>query len=140
MLATMIGIFALSSQDGTESGNLSKWLAESGFGRFLLKFLPPLTGEGAELDIRKYAHIGEYTMLSLFSGLFFVELLEERVPKHSLFPTLLLCFLFACSDEFHQTLISGRAGQFSDVLVDMIGVVLGVLLSYPISGHRKESV
>ena len=31
---------------------------------------------------------------------------------------------YACSDEFHQLFIPGRAGLVSDVLVDSIGAML----------------
>ena len=36
-------------------------------------------------------------------------------------------FIYACSDEFHQAFVPGRVGQFSDVLIDMIGVLVGVI-------------
>ena len=104
-----------------------------------MHILPPLTGEGAEYDIRKYAHMAEYAALALFSGLFFVELLMERVPARAAIVTVLFCFLYACSDEYHQTFIPGRAGQFSDVLVDMAGAAFGILLTYPLALLRKET-
>lgn len=40
---------------------------------------------------------------------------------------LIICFLYACGDEYHQTLVSGRTGQFSDVIIDMIGASIGIL-------------
>jgi VanZ family protein len=29
-----------------------------------------------------------------------------------------ITFLYACSDEFHQLFVPGRAGRFTDVLID----------------------
>ena len=134
----MCGIFLFSSQNGTESGRLSRWLMETAFGQFLLRILPPLTGSGAALDIRKYAHLTEYALLAVFALLFFAELLLEWRPKRAVLWALGFCFLYACTDEFHQTLIPGRAGQFTDVLVDTGGVILGILLVCLIRTLRKE--
>lgn len=141
-LLTMVMIFVLSAQNGTDSSGLSRWLLETSLGRFLMDLLPPLTEEGAALDIRKYAHIAEYTILALFSAQFFRELLMEfkRFPFKAVSYACLFSFLYACSDEVHQTLVSGRSGQFSDVLIDMKGVLMGILLVVLISGVRKETV
>ncbi len=39
------------------------------------------------------------------------------------------CVLYACFDEFYQTFIPGRTGLLQDVLIDSIGIVLGLVLS-----------
>lgn len=39
-----------------------------------------------------------------------------------------LAILYACSDEFHQLFVEGRAGLVSDVIVDSVGAVLGLAL------------
>ncbi|MCD8029064.1 MAG: VanZ family protein, partial [Erysipelotrichaceae bacterium] len=42
----------------------------------------------------------------------------------------IMTFLYACSDEAHQLLVSGRAGQLSDVLIDTCGGMTADLLYY----------
>ncbi|MCD8120087.1 MAG: VanZ family protein [Lachnospiraceae bacterium] len=42
------------------------------------------------------------------------------------FVTYMLCFFYACTDEWHQTFRSGRSGSFRDVMIDSIGMVLGI--------------
>ena len=140
-LATMCLIFALSAQNGEESGSLSRWLMETAFGRLLLQILPPLTDSGAALDIRKYAHLAEYTALGLFSSLFVLELYCERIPKRSTCISVPFSFVYACSDEYHQTFVPGRAGAMIDVAVDLVGVSFGlalVILIYMTCMRRKE--
>ncbi len=137
-LATMLLIFILSSQNGNESGGLSQWLLNTAFGRALLKILPPITGEGASLDIRKYAHLAEYLALAFFAAQFFREIWLERIPLKAGLSSAILSFLYACSDEAHQSFVSGRVGQFSDVVIDMKGAVIGILFVFLISGLRKE--
>ena len=35
---------------------------------------------------------------------------------------------YAVTDEIHQTFVTGRAGRVSDVAIDAVGVLLGILL------------
>jgi len=36
-------------------------------------------------------------------------------------------YFYALSDEFHQSLVPGREGRFTDTLIDLIGIFIGVL-------------
>ena len=36
-------------------------------------------------------------------------------------------FLYACTDEFHQLFVPGRAGRFTDVLIDTTGGIIMLL-------------
>jgi len=138
-LAVMGMIFFMSAKDGTESGGMSKWLVETAFGRTLMRLLPSLTDRGPEMDLRKYAHMAEYAMLALPSALFFRELLlERRLPLRAAGCSLIFCFLYACSDEYHQTFVPGRAGTMIDVAVDMAGVAFGLVLVLLACLKRKE--
>ena len=137
-LAMMGLIFFMSSKDGTESGSMSEWLLKTELGRILMKLLPRLTDYGEELDIRKYAHMAEYALLSMPSALFFRELLLERFPVRAVCSSLLFCFLYACSDEYHQTFVPGRAGTLTDVFVDLAGAGFGLVLVLLSCVRRKE--
>ena len=41
---------------------------------------------------------------------------------------ILFCFLYAISDEIHQLFIVNRSCELRDVLIDMIGVLIGYFL------------
>ena len=74
---------------------------------------------------RKGAHIFEYFVLDfLFFRIFRLHKLKKK-------ETYLLSFLFslayAFSDEIHQVFVPGREGKFSDVGVDMIGIILAIV-------------
>ena len=47
----------------------------------------------------------------------------QKIMIYSLIGT----FLYACSDEMHQLFIGGRAGQFTDVLIDTCGGCLTII-------------
>ncbi len=137
-LGMMILIFILSSQDATESGKLSSWLLSTGFGQALMRILPPLSEKGAGFDLRKYAHMTEYAFLALSSAGFFRELTLEHSPLTALMFSPIFCFLYACSDEIHQVYVPGRTGQFSDVLIDMAGVLAALIVLFLSAALRKE--
>ena len=44
--------------------------------------------------------------------------------------SIFFSFMYACFDEFHQLYVVGRTGQFMDIGIDMIGVLIGVLVFY----------
>ena len=141
-LAVMGLIFYMSAKDATESGGMSKWLLDTAFGRILIRLLPRITDRGDEIDLRKYAHMAEYALLAVPSVLFFRELLmDKRVPIRASFCSLVFCCVYACSDEYHQTFVPGRAGAMIDVAVDLVGVLFGlalVILIYMTCMRRKE--
>ncbi|MFZ5365907.1 MAG: VanZ family protein [Patescibacteria group bacterium] len=110
--------------------------------RLLARFwLPPLgwmgliffissfpTGRASHIDwqdfaIKKTIHIFEYVVLFtlLYRGLKNLSSLPE---KKAAFMAFLLTFLYAASDEFHQTFTQGREGTPRDVLIDSLGALL----------------
>ena len=51
---------------------------------------------------------------------------------------MLLFLIFFLFDEYHQTFIPGRTGQFSDSLIDTFGALIGCLLVILIVRIRKK--
>ncbi len=45
--------------------------------------------------------------------------------------------VYAASDEWHQSFIPGRSSNCTDVLVDLVGVTIGVLLWFLISRNHR---
>lgn len=137
--AVMIMIFVLSAQDGTASDQTSLWLLNTKTGAFLMEVFPNLTAQGPEIDIRKYAHIAEYSLLSIPTFLLFRELISHKTLWRSTTYTLVLNYLYACSDELHQAFVPGRSSSFPDTLVDLAGTVIGLLAVLMVTVLRKEA-
>ena len=120
-------IFLFSSQDRTQSGETSEGFAE--FWRDVLSGMVP----SSFLDwmaeyIRKGAHIFLYACLGLTVTLSCMTFDFGRMEWAYFALPVLLCFLYACTDEIHQIFVAGRSGKFADVLVDGIGFVLSALV------------
>ena len=87
---------------------------------FALSSVPDLgTGLGTwDLVLRKLAHAAEFAVLG--------ALLLRASGAES--PALALGIAYAASDETHQHFVAGRVGSPFDVLIDAVGVVVGVAL------------
>lgn len=124
-LGWMTLIFTMSNQPGGESGRLSKLIV------VVLKSmyydLQAILGESAFFWIRKFAHMTEYGILFLLLGL---GISGFTGWKKAILPAAVIAILYAASDEFHQTWIPGRVGTAWDVLVDSLGVGIGVLFVF----------
>lgn len=78
--------------------------------------------------VRKSAHMFIYFMLAI---LCFVHLQsKDSLSIKSYALSLFISFIYATSDEIHQVFIQGRSGQISDVAVDTLGALIGLLFVY----------
>ena len=116
----MILIFMFSHQTGSESSGLSS--------QIVLWIQTYLHIPISEFIVRKAAHMSEYALLTLtlIYGFYKNQYPIQKIMIYSLIGT----FLYACSDEMHQLFIGGRAGQFTDVLIDTCGGCLTIIFYY----------
>ncbi len=78
-----------------------------------------------EYFVRKGAHMTEFAVLAVLLYLWLGRWQMARLRRCG--TAVALTVLYACSDEFHQLFVEGRAGLASDVLVDGVGAVLGLV-------------
>lgn len=132
-LVWMCVIFAFSAQTDEESSVVSEGLSyqmvdSAGF--FLHLHLGEEQLEKIALSIenavRKGAHMTEYAILAILIFLW-IGRWEMTVLRRSGL-SITAAALYACSDEFHQLFVAGRAGCVRDVLIDSAGAVLGLAL------------
>ena len=77
--------------------------------------------------LRKVMHASVYFVLAFFLIIGISMLFSKKRYFLSFLITVLLCFSFAFTDEYHQTFVEGRTGQFMDVIIDTSGAFLGAL-------------
>ena len=112
-----------SMQNGGSSDGLSIFFAET--------FAPIVNKLGFHGNIwtlnriiRKLAHLTEFTIL----GSVLYAILRRYITYGTVIKTIALGILIASLDEFIQLFSPGRSSQLSDVLIDTIGVIIGILL------------
>lgn len=74
--------------------------------------------------IRKLAHFTEYMLLGIIFGLYYFNINK----KNYYIITIIHGLLVAIIDETIQLFIPGRAGLITDVLIDITGVIVGVII------------
>lgn len=128
----MIIIFSFSMQNGEESSSLSLTIVH-----IIQKVFPFLKNQDLlHLIIRKGAHMSEYALLTLTFVYGFYKS-RFNISKICLY-SLLCTFLYACSDELHQLYVGGRAGQFTDVLIDTTGGLIIIIFIYLLRRNKNE--
>ena len=129
LILWMLFIFIMSSFNGIMSSNQSGSIAVLIYNLFDIS-----DTEKVSFIIRKCAHVSEFFIL----GILVINLISNYNVKYSYLISFIVCVLYASSDEFHQLFVPGRSGQVTDIFIDMIGVVLGLLLVFLIRCFRKE--
>lgn len=131
-------IFFFSHQPARESSELS-----SGITEVIVDVVNVIAPDNDQIfnrdiisfSIRKAAHFGVYLVLGLLVS---NGLIYSSIPRSkAIILALLICVLYAISDEFHQLYVPGRSGQVSDVLLDSSGGLVGVLLMNAIRRNRR---
>lgn len=115
----MIIIFLMSSFDATESTNQSNFIVNIITNIFKIENIELLS-----FIIRKLAHFTEYLIL----GFLTINMLNKNDISKKYLLSILICIIYATSDEIHQIFVPGRACQIRDVLIDSIGSITGVYL------------
>ena len=79
--------------------------------------------------VRKCAHVTEYAILALllWRALRSIPALSMKMSI-SFGAVLMGSALFAASDEFHQSFVKSRTPSIGDVLLDVGGALLGLLI------------
>lgn len=77
--------------------------------------------------LRKVFHATVYFILSFFLMVLLNIIFEHKKYIKTIIIVLIICILFASSDEIHQLFVSGRTGQFIDVVIDTLGAIVGIM-------------
>ena len=68
--------------------------------------------------ILKTFHLIEYSVLFILINF----------AINSKFYSIIASYLYAMSDEFHQSFIPGRTAKFIDTFIDLLGIFIGLLI------------
>lgn len=112
-----LAIFYFSSQPGAASESQS---------RFVLDVFQIAESLTSQKIIRKLAHFSIYACMGICWTNFLYSINLSK--RQCLIISILMCFLFAASDEWHQTFVPGRSGELFDVGLDTLGAMIGTSL------------
>lgn len=122
-------IFSFSNTKGDASSSFSEELLIK-----IIEVVTPYEKGSEEMEklvdklhfpFRKLAHFTIYFILGV---LVINAFLAFNMPKYSIIYAVLICILYAISDEVHQLYVNDRKGNLGDVLLDSSGSCLSIYL------------
>lgn len=130
LIIWMIVIFIFSNQNGEKSQKTSDGLIKNVVNivyqinnKELTKEKEEQLIESTSLIVRKMAHFTVYFILGIIS--YFT--LKSYQIQNIVFYSILICVLYACSDEIHQLFSAGRSGKILDVCIDTLGGITAIV-------------
>ena len=128
-------IFCFSAQNGETSGEISGSLTYK-----ILKIINPDLEKLPENEkasivenfhrlIRKSAHFTIFALLGFFT-FGFISTFDLIKPLLCFLYSEIFVFFYATTDEIHQLFVANRSGQFSDVLIDCSGGIVGIFFMF----------
>ena len=127
LIIYLLVIFMFSHQDAVTSTSTSDIIVNQ------IKKIDTLSKFDLSFIVRKSAHFFVFGGLGLVFYLNYSEYFSNK--RLLFFVSIISVIIYACFDEIHQTFISGRSGQFSDVLLDSVGAFI-VICMYIIINKR----
>ena len=131
LVLTFISIFNFSNQDGQTSGGLSRKVARKMVDVFpytknLKEEAKNKIVEKSQPIIRKGAHLSIYTLVGILI-MSFISTYKIHL-KYKFLISILVGWIYASSDEIHQSFIPDRTASIIDVGIDTSGVLIGIML------------
>lgn len=128
-------VIAVASTDLLSGERSSQFIGP--FLRWLVPGISAATIATAQLLVRKAAHVAEYAILA---ALVFRALREQKGNFSWSIASLVVAAASACAalDEFHQTFVAARTGSPWDVLIDICGAVLGLVMYWILSRRQRN--
>ena len=124
----MIVIFSFSSKNTNQSNGSSKRLAYNIVSIYEKVFNKDVDEKTIvnklNYPIRKVAHYSIYFLL----GILVYQIFLHTGIKHKELVALLICLIYAITDETHQLFVLGRSGRIFDVFIDGFGSLTAIFL------------
>ena len=80
---------------------------------------------GIHRFVRKAAHFTLYAMLGFSAAAMFFSIKPKRRALYIWLLAVIMSFIYASTDEFHQMFVGGRGPRVSDVFLDTAGSMFG---------------
>lgn len=129
----MITVFCFSNDNSQKSSNKSEKIVE-----VISQICDNKIREKDKLEtiVRKSAHMLIYTIGGILFFLYFNT--YDIVFKKKIIYSIIICVIYAITDEIHQGFVPGRSPQITDILIDTAGVNIGIVISYWILKINKK--
>ena len=129
-----LGLIFIGSTDLLSADHTSRII-----GPILRWFNPDIPAETiarVQFFVRKTAHLSEYAILAMLLWRALRHMAHRPEKMSTLFLSVwLICWLFAASDEFHQSFVPSRTASPKDVMIDVIGALIGLTICVAVASR-----
>ncbi|MGX8833552.1 VanZ family protein [Amedibacillus sp. YH-ame6] len=123
----LIFIFALSSQNGTQTSQTSSGIAKD-VAEFVYSQPTESQVNSMHMNIRELAHIGFFFILGVLSFLSSIYTFGKKNYKVLAF-ALIIPVCYGYFDEWHKQFIDGRHFQLEEAVLNIVSGVIGVVVA-----------
>ena len=92
---------------------------------FLFSSIETPLGEQSGLNLATLYHLAIFFAFTFFLTL---SIKTKNLNKKTIAIIFLISLIYAISDEFHQLFVIGRFASIKDIIIDMIGSSLAILI------------
>jgi len=126
LLLWMVVIFCASTRIGSGNNTETVLFDIRDLLPFLRPYLTPAVMDIIHHIIRKSAHITEYAILAVLA---YRAIRQDRAGFRDIqvWGPILLCIVYASTDEYHQRFVPTRGPSVEDVLFDTFGGMVGTV-------------
>ena len=122
-----LGLIVIGSTDLMSAEHTSRII-----GPVLRSFNPDISAETIaqiQFVVRKTAHVMEYAILAALLWRALRAGVRWQTRMSRLFIAVwFVCAVFAASDEFHQSFVPSRTASPIDVMIDIFGALIGLVI------------
>lgn len=144
-IIVMYVITSFSAQNGVTSSQISGQVSDGIVAvineKFDLGFSDEQVArysEKIEIYVRKLAHVTEYFILAVSVAFPLYVYGVRGIPLMIIAGGF--CVGFACLDEYHQSFVAGRSPSKRDVLIDSIGVFIGIIVTRIVGFTGRKTI
>ncbi|PHR30535.1 MAG: teicoplanin resistance protein VanZ [Desulfotalea sp.] len=89
---------------------------------------------GSEIDLPGFAHSDLVAHMIIYATLgatilyAWSDRLKNNTPLKIVLSTIIVCFLYGVSDEFHQSFVPGRCVSAMDICADIVGAMVACVV------------
>ena len=131
-----IAVIFIGSSDLMSAEHTSRFLSP-----FLRWLKPDISADAiakVQLFVRKAAHLAEYAILAILLWRALRGGTDLPVKMSLLLIAVwLVCGIFAIGDEFHQSFVTSRTASPHDVLIDICGATIGLVMYLMLTARRN---
>jgi VanZ family protein len=134
-----LGLIFIGSTDVLSAEQTSRFLVP--FLRWLDPQISSATIVTIHFAVRKLGHLTEYAVLAMLLWRALRRGTNLQLNMLILFIAVLTaCAILAASDEYHQSFVPSRTGSPNDVIIDICGAVVALVICWMFAGRRRQNL